>query len=62
MLTLCPVTCPYCGEPIELLLDGSAGEQRYIEDCPVCCRPIEVRVALDGEGEPWAQVAGEDEG
>jgi hypothetical protein len=62
MLTPCPVTCPYCGEPIELLLDGSAGEQSYVEDCPVCCRPIEVRVTLDGEGEPWAQVAGEDEG
>ena len=62
MLTPYPVTCPYCGEPIELLLDGSAGEQGYVEDCPVCCRPIEVRVGVDGEGEPWEQVAGEDEG
>ncbi|HEV2621887.1 MAG TPA: CPXCG motif-containing cysteine-rich protein [Frateuria sp.] len=62
MLTPCPVTCPYCGEPIELLLDGSAGDQSYVEDCPVCCRPIEVRVTLDGKGEPSAQVAGEAEG
>jgi hypothetical protein len=62
MLTSYPVQCPYCGEPIELLLDGSAGEQSYIEDCAVCCRPITVRVAVDDEGEPWAEVAGENEG
>lgn len=62
MLTPCPVTCPYCGEPIELLLDGSAGDQSYVEDCPVCCRPINVRVDVDGEGRPRAAVAGENEG
>ncbi|MGY2376451.1 CPXCG motif-containing cysteine-rich protein [Pseudomonas sp. SDO524_S393] len=32
--------CPYCGEPAEALLDLSGGDQSYIEDCPVCCRPI----------------------
>lgn len=61
MLTPADVSCPYCGEPIELLLDGSAGAQRYIEDCPVCCRPIGVHVGLDDEGAPHASVAGEDE-
>ena len=35
------VCCPYCGEPFSTLADCSAGSQRYIEDCPVCCRPIE---------------------
>jgi len=42
--------CPYCGEPITLLVDLSAGEQDYIEDCEVCCRPIaiSVRVLADG--------------
>lgn len=44
------VRCPYCGEPIELQLDVSAGEQAYIEDCGVCCRPIEVCLASDGNG------------
>jgi len=43
------VWCPYCGEAIEMVLDGTAGEQRYIEDCSVCCRPIEVRLFRDGE-------------
>jgi len=37
--------CPYCGEPITMLLDLSEnGEQDYIEDCEVCCRPIRVRL------------------
>jgi hypothetical protein len=43
-------TCPHCWETIELTLDLSVGEQSYIEDCPVCCRPMAVTyVAADGE-------------
>lgn len=34
--------CPYCGEPIELLIDTSVAEQEYVEDCEVCCRPMVV--------------------
>ncbi len=41
--------CPYCGEPVEAVLDLSAGDQSYIEDCPVCCRPIEFELRTDGE-------------
>jgi len=34
-------SCPYCGEPITMLLDpGSGGDQEYVEDCEVCCNPI----------------------
>ena len=36
--------CPYCGEPISMLLDLSESDQRYVEDCEVCCNPIELRV------------------
>ena len=45
------LACPYCGESIEVLLDLSAPEQSYIEDCEVCCRPmnIDVRVAVSGD-------------
>ena len=42
------VQCPYCGESIEFAIDTSGGEQAYIEDCQVCCRPIDVRVIRDG--------------
>jgi len=41
------IACPYCGEAIELLLDLSAGSQRYVEDCSVCCRPIVVAYTVD---------------
>ena len=38
------IACPYCGETITILVDASAGAQRYIEDCQVCCRPITIAV------------------
>ena len=43
-------TCPHCWETIDLTLDLSVPEQCYIEDCPVCCRPMAVSyTARDGE-------------
>jgi len=39
---------PYCGEPAEAVLDLSGGDQSYIEDCPVCCRPILFHLQTDG--------------
>lgn len=48
-------SCPYCGEPIELLLDCTEGDQQYIEDCQVCCRPITVDLQLEGP-EPVVQL------
>jgi hypothetical protein len=43
-------TCPHCGEAINLTLDLSIPEQSYIEDCPVCCKPMLVSYsATDGE-------------
>ncbi len=44
------VECPYCGESFDTVVDCSAGSQRYIEDCPVCCRPIELQAEVDGAG------------
>ena len=41
--------CPYCGERIAVTVDASAGAQSYVEDCPVCCRPIDIEVG-DGDG------------
>ena len=40
--------CPYCGETIEVLIDGSVQRQEYVEDCQVCCRPITLVVTLSG--------------
>jgi Cysteine-rich CPXCG len=56
------IHCPYCGEPIEILVDSSVDSQRYIEDCQVCCRPIEVAVSVDEDGELHVGVASENDG
>ena len=34
--------CPYCWEEISMLLDPSVLSQSYVEDCEVCCNPIQV--------------------
>ena len=44
-----PVVCPYCGEQVEIIVDGSIEQQSYIEDCSVCCRPMEVTVTVIGD-------------
>lgn len=46
------IACPYCGENIELVIDCSIPEQDYIEDCEVCCRPINLSVLVDEKGIP----------
>lgn len=55
------IACPYCGEVITLVVDDSAGDQRYIEDCHVCCKPIEVRVSVDDDGMVEIDAWGKDE-
>ena len=35
-------TCPHCWQTISMMLDVSRGGQRYIEDCEVCCNPLEI--------------------
>jgi hypothetical protein len=57
------VGCPYCGEWSTIRLDpGSGPRQAYVEDCPVCCRPWQVRVSYLADGTATVEVRGEDEG
>ena len=44
------ISCPYCDEAITVLVDDSVSEQRYVEDCEVCCRPILMDVSVDADG------------
>jgi hypothetical protein len=44
------VQCPYCWEKISLLVDTSIEMQEYVEDCEVCCRPIDFVVEVDEQG------------
>lgn len=50
MLEDAVVTCPACWEEIVLELDLSGGSAEYSEDCPVCCRPMAVRLRVDEDG------------
>ena len=43
--------CPYCGEQLSLSVDSSVEFQEYIEDCQVCCRPINVTVQVGDDGD-----------
>ena len=50
------IGCPYCGEAITIFVDDSIPEQTYIEDCQVCCRPIEVHATVDLGGDVVVDV------
>jgi transcription elongation factor Elf1 len=41
--------CPYCGEEISMVLDLSVRRQSYVEDCEVCCNPIEISYSVQDE-------------
>jgi hypothetical protein len=56
------VCCPSCGEPLAVWIDLDGGtRQQYVEDCAVCCRPMQVDVALDENGDPAVAVRTLDE-
>jgi len=40
-------SCPYCWEEISMVLDISVKTQTYVEDCEVCCNPIQVHYSVD---------------
>jgi hypothetical protein len=40
-------TCPYCWQRISMVLDTSVKVQTFIEDCEVCCQPIQARYAVE---------------
>jgi hypothetical protein len=47
---LVTVSCPYCGEAVETTADVSAGPCIYVEDCQICCQPIEMELRVDDDG------------
>jgi hypothetical protein len=44
------VQCPYCGESFDTTVDVSAGAFSYVEDCQVCCQPIELTSEMNDQG------------
>jgi len=55
------VSCPYCGEAIDVLIDLADLDLQYIEDCQVCCKPITFLVSEEFNGELRVNVYSEDE-
>jgi hypothetical protein len=57
------VACPYCGEDIELAIDPGGGPvQDYVEDCEVCCSPLQLTVSWDEHGAARVDAATDDYG
>ena len=50
--------CPYCWEEISMLLDPSVGKQEYIEDCEVCCNPIQITAIFENSELSGLQAEG----
>ena len=42
--------CPHCGATVSVLLDPSIHRQRYVEDCEVCCYPLEISFEIEQDG------------
>lgn len=40
-------TCPYCWQTISMILDLSIDGQNYVEDCEVCCNPIQINFTAE---------------
>ena len=55
-------SCPYCGEDVTLLVDVTGGRrQDYVEDCWVCCRPMQIIVTVHARDEVDVDVRSPDE-
>jgi hypothetical protein len=51
-----PTSCPYCGEAVEVLIEEDGGTpQLFVEDCPICCRPWQVRAERSAGGD-WEVI------
>ncbi|MBI3324100.1 MAG: CPXCG motif-containing cysteine-rich protein [Candidatus Omnitrophica bacterium] len=55
------IQCPYCGESLEITVEVSVGQQTYIEDCQVCCKPIQFRIRMSADGRSSIDARREDE-
>ena len=42
------VTCPYCGEGVEIYVEPDV-TGTFVQDCEVCCNPWRVRIVGSGQ-------------
>ena len=61
-LTEAQVVCPYCWQTLSVFIDPSVAEQDYVEDCQVCCQPIQIHYRLTDQGAiDWLDATKENE-
>jgi hypothetical protein len=48
--TFATIRCPYCAEHFETQIDLTAGSFVHVEDCQICCQPIELYVDVSESG------------
>src|SRR5436190_21627562 len=51
------ISCPYCGESYETRVDLTGGSFDYVEDCQICCQPIELHIEVNEAGELTSMTA-----
>ena len=56
MESLFVVTCPYCGEDVEIYLEPEV-RGSLVQDCEVCCNPWQLRIAADEDGERYVDIS-----
>ena len=59
MTEIISITCPYCGAPTDVHVEPGASS--YIEDCTVCCQPIELVARTDADGTSQVEARRGDE-
>jgi len=55
------VQCPYCWESFEVMIDHCGENQQYIEDCQICCQPINFNILVGEMQEVQVSVSAENE-
>ena len=49
--------CASCGEEIVTPVDPTQGpHQEYVEDCPVCCCPMVIRIEIQLDGSVYCDA------
>ena len=48
LLSEVEVTCPACWQPHPVTIDLTEEQRSLIEDCTVCCNPMQIHVEHDG--------------
>jgi len=41
------VECPYCGEMFDVRVDPGEEGQSLVQDCQVCCKPVQLSVDVE---------------